>query len=205
MLHSNSFATGIAGLVFGLSLIVAIGPQNLHVLRQGLLRRHVLLVVSLCSVSELVLTVAGVAAGGAVLGDRRWLLTAVRLGAAAFLLGCAVAAARRAARPAAVSTAGCLPASSRRAIVAATLTFTWLNPGVYLDTLVVLGSVANAQTGGRWWFAAGAGAGGVVWFLLLGFGARLLAGVFAHHRSWQALDVLVALVLTTTGMRLLAG
>jgi L-lysine exporter family protein LysE/ArgO len=205
VLHSNSCATGIAGLLFGLSLIVAIGPQNLHVLRHGLLRRHVLLVVALCSVSELVLTVAGVAAGGAVLGDRRWLLTAVRFGAAAFLLGCAVAAARRAARPGAVTTAGRLPASSRRATVAATLTFTWLNPGVYLDTLVVLGSVANARTGGRWWFAAGAGAAGVVWFLLLGFGARLLSGVFAHRRSWQVLDVLVALVLTTTGMRLLAG
>jgi L-lysine exporter family protein LysE/ArgO len=190
--------TALAGLLFGLSLIVVVGPQNLHVLRQGLRREHVPLVVALCSGSDLVLIAAGVAGGAAMPAGR--LLSSVRIGGALFLLGYAAAAARRAARPTPRPDA---TGASAHGTAAATLSLTWLNPGVYLDTLVLLGSVANAHPGRQWWFAAGAGLGSVLWFCALGFGARLLAGAFAHRRAWQLLDVFVAVVMTVTGLRLL--
>jgi L-lysine exporter family protein LysE/ArgO len=192
--------TAFAGLAFGLSLIVVIGPQNLHVLRQGLRRAHVPLVVALCAGSDLVLMAVGVAGGAAVPAGRP--LTALRVGGAVFLLGYAATAARRAARPGTAPAVGTV-ASSAHGSAVATLSLTWLNPGVYLDTLVLLGSVANTHPGRQWWFATGAGLASVLWFAGLGFGARLLSGLFTHRRSWQALDVFVALVMTVTGLRLL--
>lgn len=184
-----------SGLGLGLSLIVAIGAQNAFVLRQGLRREHVAAVVAVCAVSDVVLIGAGVAGAGAVVQDRPGLLTAVRLGGAAFLLAYAVVAARRAARPRALDAAEGAAPGSRAAAVVTALALTWLNPHVYLDTVVLLGSIAQGHPGDEWWFAGGAAVGSVVWFTALGHGARLLRPVFARPGAWRVLDGVIAVVM----------
>jgi L-lysine exporter family protein LysE/ArgO len=192
-----------AGLAFGLSLIVAVGAQNLFVLRQGALRQHILIVVAICSVSDVALVAAGVGGSGAYLAGRPALLTGVRIVGAALLLAYAAIAARRALRPASEVTQNAPELSSRRAVIVACLAFTWLNPAVYLDTVVVLGSVANAEPGHQWWFGGGAAVGSVLWFVGLGYGARLLSTVMSRPLAWRALDGFVAVVMGQMALRLL--
>ena len=191
----------LSGLLFGLSLIVAIGAQNAFVLRQGLRGEHVALVVAVCAVSDAVLIALGVAGAGALLRGAPAVVDAVRIGGAAFLLGYAALAARRAWRPGALHATGG-DAATLRATLAATLALTWLNPHVYLDTVVLLGSVAAAHGDGRWWFGLGAACGSVLWFTGLGFGARLLRRPFAKPAAWRALDGGVALVMGAIGISL---
>jgi L-lysine exporter family protein LysE/ArgO len=193
----------ISGLLFGLSLIVAIGPQNAFVVRQGALRRDVTIVVAICAVSDVVLIAAGVLGAGAALTGRPWLLELTRAGGAAVLLAYAALAAKRALDPSAVQRAGAPGRTGRMAAVAASLAFTWLNPAVYLDTIVLLGSVAHTQSPRQWWFGGGAAIGSVVWFCALAAVARLAHGVFTRPRAWRALDCFVAVVMTVTALRLL--
>jgi L-lysine exporter family protein LysE/ArgO len=198
-----------AGLVFGLSLIVSVGAQNVYLLKQGLARVHVPVVVGVCAISDVVLIAAGVAGAGALIGDRRALLDAVRLAGAAFLFAYAAVAGRRAlaAGPAtpAPDRAGASGSTGRAAVLLACLAFTWLNPAVYLDTVVLIGSVANSSPGRQWWFAAGAAVGSVVWFAGLGFGARMLGPLFARPRAWRWLDAFTAVAMTAIGVRVLLG
>jgi len=195
-----------AGLLLGLSLIVAVGAQNIYVLRKGMVREYVPLVVGICAASDVVLIAAGVAAGGIAIGGRHWLLGVARIGDALFVFGYAALAAHRASRPATVPLGPSHPATSRLAVIAACLAFTWLNPAVYLDNVVLAGSVANASPGRQWWFGGGAAVASILWFVLLGFGARLLAPVFDRPRSWRLLDVFTAVVMVAIGLRvLLAG
>ena len=163
----------VSGFAFSLSLIVAIGAQNSFLLRQGLRREHVGIVVAICSVSDVALIVAGVAGMGALIRRVPHLLTAVQIAGAAFLLGFGLLALRRALRPSTLDPAGA-GATSRRAAIVTTLALTYLNPGVYLDTVILLGSVANSHgsSGGAWAFAAGASIGSIAWFVGLGYGAR---------------------------------
>jgi L-lysine exporter family protein LysE/ArgO len=203
MLLSGTIAAALAGLLFGLSLIVAIGAQNTYVIRQGIARAHVPTVVVICAVSDVILIAAGVAGLGAVVGHARGLLLTVRLLGAAFLLGYAALAARRALRPGR-RIADAAATSSWPAAAATCLAFTWLNPAVYLDTVVLLGSVA-ATGPDPWWFGGGAALASIAWFAGLGFGARLLAPVFRQPRAWRALDVFVAVVMAVTAARVLAG
>jgi len=191
----------LSGLAFGLSLIVAIGAQNAFVLRQGLRGEHVGMVVAICAASDAVLIALGVAGAGALLRGAPGLVDAVRIGGAAFLLGYAALAARRAWRPGALEAASG-GAVGRRAVVAAALALTWLNPHVYLDTVVLLGSVAAAHGDARWSFGLGAACGSVLWFTGLGFGARLLRTPFARPSAWRALDGAVALVMGAMGLSL---
>ena len=191
----------LSGLAFGLSLIVAIGAQNAFVLRQGLRGEHVAMVVAICAVSDALLIGLGVAGAGALLRGAPGLVDAVRIGGAAFLLTYAVLAARRAWRPGALQAASGA-ASGRGAVVAAALALTWLNPHVYLDTVILLGSVAAAHGDARWWFGLGAACGSVLWFTGLGFGARLLRRPFAKPAAWRALDGGVALVMGAIGVSL---
>ena len=203
---ATDWAASAAGLLLGLSLIVAVGAQNVYLLRQGMLREYVPLVVGICSASDVVLIAAGVAGGGIAIGDRHWLLEVARIGDALFIFGYAALAARRAWRPATVPSGPSRPATSRPAVTAACLAFTWLNPAVYLDNVVLVGSVANASPGRQWWFGGGAAVASIAWFAVLGFGARLLAPVFARPRSWRLLDVFTAVVMVVIGLRiLLAG
>jgi L-lysine exporter family protein LysE/ArgO len=203
VLSFAAVTTLAAGLAFGLSLIVAIGAQNTYVLRQGLLRQHVLTVVLICTVSDAVLITAGVAGASAALDGRQWLLDTVRIGGAAFLFGYAVLAARRVRRPAGLRADRPDQATSAAAAALTCLAFTWLNPAVYLDTVVLLGSVAASRPGHQWWFGGGAIMASLLWFTGLGFGARLLSPVFRNPRAWQILDVFVALVMVIIGLRVL--
>jgi L-lysine exporter family protein LysE/ArgO len=200
---STAALAALAGLGLGLSLIVAIGAQNAFVLRQGLRVEHVGAVVAVCAASDAVLIGAGVLGAGALLLAHPDLLTAVCFLGAAFLLTYGAMAARRALRPADALAAD---ASGARAGLTATvltcLALTWLNPHVYLDTVVLLGSLSATHDGYRWWFAAGAATGSIAWFTALGFGARLLRPVFARPAAWRVLDVLIAVVMTSLGLSL---
>ncbi|RKT79883.1 L-lysine exporter family protein LysE/ArgO [Terracoccus luteus] len=196
-----TLSTTLLGLLTGLGLIVAIGAQNAFVLRQGLTRRHVGLVVAVCAVSDAALIVAGVAGVGAVITAHPAVVTVVRWVGAAYLIAFAVQSLRRAARPGALEAEG--RAGTRRGTLLTVLALTWLNPHVYLDTVLLLGSVANQQGADRWWFATGAVTASVLWFGSLGFGARLLAPLFARPVTWRVLDVVIAVVMVTIAATLL--
>lgn len=193
-----------SGLGLGLSLIVAIGAQNSFVLRQRLRREHVAAVVAVCAASDAVLITAGVAGAGAVLAAAPGALTVVRVAGALFLLGYAALAARRAVHPGALDPAVAAPSRLGPTLVT-TLALTWLNPHVYLDTVVLLGSVATTHGGSRWWFAAGAVLASTAWFTVLGLGARALRPLFARPGAWRVLDAGVALVMTVLAVALLVG
>jgi L-lysine exporter family protein LysE/ArgO len=195
----------LAGFVTSLSLIVAIGAQNAFVLRQGLRREHVLPVVLTCALSDALLISGGIAGLGALLTSSPLALTIAKYGGAAFLLGYAVVAARRAIRPGAMSPADHAPAALR-SVVLTCLGFTYLNPHVYLDTVVLLGALANQRgTDGRWLYGAGAVAASFGWFFALGFLARRLGPIFARPRAWQFLDGSIALIMTTLALWMLAA
>jgi L-lysine exporter family protein LysE/ArgO len=204
MISDPPWAAMLAGLAFGMSLIVALGAQNIFVLRQGFFRNHVMVVVMICIASDAVLIAAGVAGLGALVHGQQVLLTPVRvLGAAAVITYGAMAASRAFRRPALHAEAA-PPMSPVRAVAAACLAFTWLNPAVYLDILV-LGSVANTHGSARWSFAAGATTGSVIWFFALGFGARLMAPLFRRPVAWRALDCFTSIVMAATAVRVLSG
>ena len=206
-----------AGLGLGLSLIVAIGAQNLFVLRQGIRREHLLAVVAVCALSDAILIVLGVSGVGLVLQALPWLLTVVRWAGAVFLVGYGVLAARRALRPSGETLradGGAASAPSPRAgdaggtavrtrparttlaaALATCLALTWLNPHVYLDTVFLLGSVASTHGDDRWAFALGACVASVLWFTSLGFGARWLGRWLDTPRAWRILDAVIAVVI----------
>lgn len=193
------------GLSAGLSLIVAIGAQNVFVLRQGIQRSHVGLVVAVCALSDLLLILVGVAGIGVLLDRAPGALVVIRWAGAAFLLGYGVMAARRAVRGERMELGEGQPVRRRLAVLGACLAFTWLNPHVYLDTVLLLGSLAAAQgDSGRWWFGAGAGLGSILWFSALGIGARFLAPVFRRRSAWRVLDAGIAVVMFTLAVLLVA-
>ncbi|QZN84368.1 LysE/ArgO family amino acid transporter [Cellulomonas sp. C5510] len=202
-----ALTTALTGLVFGLSLIVAIGAQNAFVLRVGLRRAHVLPVVAVCALSDAVLIAAGVGGMGALVDRAPAVLTVARVAGTAFLLGYAAVAARRAWQPTgdALDAAGGTAPARLWPVLATCLALTWLNPHVYLDTVVLLGSVAGTHGGLRWWFAAGAATGSVLWFAGLGYGARLLRPLFVRPGAWRVLDAAIALVMAAIAVSLLRG
>jgi L-lysine exporter family protein LysE/ArgO len=264
MTTPETLTAALAGLGLGLGLIVAIGAQNAFVLRQGLRREHVLVVVLICITSDAALIIAGVAGAGALFTAMPWLLTVARWGGALFLLSYALLAARRALRrrdpdagamrvaprpvqgtrggeavaahdPApttatAKSAASAASGGSDRigtatlaleapapralaspepsrllAVVGTALALTWLNPHVYLDTFVLLGSVSSSQGPARWAFAVGAILGSTLWFSALGLASRALAPVFARPVAWRVLDGTIAVVMTCVATGLLIG
>ncbi|MBO0980496.1 L-lysine exporter [Microbacterium sp. SD291] len=205
-----------AGLGLGLSLIIAIGAQNVFVLRQGIRREHVLAVVAICAISDAVLIIAGVAGLGFVIAAAPWLVVVARWAGALFLLGYGILAARRAWRggeeltvdeadAAASASSGRTATLTRTALAPAALTtlaLTWLNPHVYLDTVLMLGSIAATHGENRWLFAAGAVAASILWFTALGFGARHLGRWLRTPRSWRILDALIAVVMIALAVSL---
>ncbi|WP_307861988.1 LysE/ArgO family amino acid transporter [Nocardioides sp. SYSU D00065] len=194
-----------AGLLTGLSLIVAIGAQNAFVLRQGLRRSHVGLVVAVCALSDVVLIAAGVAGIGVLVDRAPWAVEVVRWLGVAFLTAYGVSSLLRARRPQALAV-GDAAAERRGGVVVRAVALTWLNPHVYLDTVLLLGSIAGTHGDpGRWWFALGACAASVAWFAGLGYGARLAAPRLADPRAWQVLDVVIGLVMLAIAARLALG
>ncbi|WP_353352763.1 LysE/ArgO family amino acid transporter [Intrasporangium sp. DVR] len=197
-----ALSPALAGFGTGASLIVAIGAQNSFVLRTGLARRWVLPVVLVCLVSDAVLIVAGVAGIGAVTARAPWLLEVVRWLGVVFLVGYAGLALRRAARPAALSADGSPEPSPRRAILTA-VGLTWLNPHVYLDTMVLIGSLAATHGDpGRWAFGAGAVVASAVWFPLIGFGAARAGRLLTRPLAWRVVDAVIAVQLLVLAVAL---
>lgn len=208
--------TYLAGLGLGFSLIIAIGAQNLFVLRQGIRREHVLVVALICAVSDAVLIMLGVSGVGLALQALPWLIDVVRWAGAVFLVTYGLLAAKRAWRP----TGEALevsdqdqqsrsPASTATAtrtrlapVVLTVLALTWLNPHVYLDTVFLLGTVANTHGELRWLFAAGAVTASFVWFFGLAFGARHLGRWLSTPRAWRILDAIIAVVMIAIGVSL---
>ena len=187
----------LAGFATALSLIVAIGAQNAFVLRQGLRREHVLPVVLTCALSDALLISGGILGLGALLTRSQLALDIAKYGGAAFLYTYAFLAAKRAFNPSAITSTSNTPAALR-SVVLACLGFTYLNPHVYLDTVVLLGSLANQRgTNGRWLYGLGAVTASFTWFFSLGFFSRKLTPTFARPRSWQYLDTAIALLMTT--------
>ncbi len=188
-----AFATGAA---LGLGLIIAIGAQNAFVLRQGLRREHVGAIVAFCALSDAALMVAGVAGLGRALGESPLLAKALTAGGALFLLFYGLRALQRSRHPAALAVVPGSSAISLRSALVQTAAFTFLNPHVYLDTVLLVGSVgAQYRDGVQWWFAAGAASSSLLWFGSLGYGARLLAPLFARPRAWQVLDATIGLTM----------
>ncbi|MFJ5597929.1 LysE/ArgO family amino acid transporter [Micromonospora parva] len=195
--------SAVAGFSISIALIVAIGAQNAFVLRQGLRREHVVPVVLTCAVSDALLITAGVAGVGTLVTGRPGLLTAIRWGGAVFLLCYAGLAARRALRPGALLPTERPPASLGATLLACAA-FTYLNPHVYLDTVLLLGGVAQ-QHPHRWVFGAGAAVASGVWFTALGVGAQRLAPLLARAAAWRVLDAVIAVVMTGLAVALLLG
>ncbi|MGW0606813.1 LysE/ArgO family amino acid transporter [Streptomyces sp. NPDC002640] len=203
-MNSAFLPAALAGFGTGLSLIVAIGAQNAFVLRQGVRGQAVPAVVAICFVSDALLIALGVAGLGAVVTAWPGAMTVIGLAGGAFLLCYGALAARRALRPAgeALDVQGAAAGSVRGAVLTC-LALTWLNPHVYLDTVLLLGSVAADQGSLRWVFGAGAMLASLVWFTGLGYGARLLGGVLARPAAWRILDALVATTMLAMGVMLL--
>ncbi len=197
----------VTGLLTGLSLIVAIGAQNAFVLRQGLRRARVGAIVTVCILSDIALTIAGVAGIGAVVQHADWALQAVRWFGVAFLTWYGLSSAWRARRPSALTAAPSGTEGGAQLSLASTLrrilALTWLNPHVYIDTVVLLGSIANSRGPvDRWWFAVGALIASTLWFLGLGFGARFAAPLLTTPRAWQVLDLLIAATMLAVAAKL---
>lgn len=201
MIQTGSY---LAGLGIGLSLIVAIGAQNAFVLKQGLLRNHVFAVCLFCAVSDAALIAAGVAGAGAIARNAPWFMQAMRWGGAAFLLWYGLCSARAAwhGGEALQVADGAAPALGPTLTALAALT--WLNPHVWLDTVVLIGSVSSAQPD-RLGFALGAMSGSFLFFFSLGYGARLLAPLFARPQAWRVLEAGMAVVMWTIAATLILG
>ncbi|SIS22676.1 LysE/ArgO family amino acid transporter [Williamsia sterculiae] len=204
----------LTGLLTGAGLIIAIGPQNVFILRQAVQRRHVAAVVAVCTVSDLVLISAGVAGLGVLVTAHPAVVTVAKMVGGGYILVLAAMAVRRCLRPTSLNLDEVTAVQAnvgRWAAVGTALALTWLNPHVYLDTVVTMGAIANSQShagGGshqKYVFAVGAGLASVLWFAGLGAGAMKLAPLFSRPRAWQVLDGIVAVVMAAMGVALIAS
>jgi L-lysine exporter family protein LysE/ArgO len=192
----------VSGFFLGLSLIVAIGAQNAFVLRQGLTGRFVLPVALVSALLDATLIVVGVAGLGALLESVPFLLGVVRWLGAAYLIWFGVMSLRRAQSGQSMSVSGNGPASLTAALVS-TITFSLLNPHVYLDTVVFLGALATQFGDNRWWFAVGASLASFVWFFSLAYGAKALSRFVTKPRFWRILDTAIAIFMFTLAVGLI--
>ena len=192
----------LSGFATSIALIAAIGAQNAFVLRQGIRGEHVLPVVAVCTTADLLLIVAGIAGFGALIAAHPDIVTATTIGGAAFLICYGLLAARRAVKPGTLTPADAAPARLA-AVLATCLALTFLNPHVYLDTVILLGALANEHQDSKWLFGGGAVTASAVWFAGLGFGAKRLRPWFAAPRTWRILDGVIAIVMIALGISLL--
>ncbi|HZH12393.1 MAG TPA: LysE/ArgO family amino acid transporter [Microvirga sp.] len=192
----------VAGFLLGLSLILPIGAQNAFVLRVGLRGEHVWAVCLTCAVSDAVLILAGVLGLSQISAALPWAETGLLYFGAAFLLAYGARSFRDALRSAALRPSEAAPVGIRRVILTC-LALTWLNPHVYLDTVVLIGSVSTQFAESKGWFALGAMLASVTFFFSLGYGARLLKPLFANPTTWRVLDIAIGLIMWVTAARLL--
>lgn len=183
------------GFLLSLSLILAIGAQNAFVLRQGIRKEHVLLTVLTCCFSEVLLVSIGVAGFDVITQALPWFGTAVLYIGAAFVFFYGFLSFKSALKSNEALVAEGRAVNSWKKVLATCLALTWLNPHAYLDTTLLIGSLSAQYGEDRWWFGFGAVAGSVLFFFVLGFGARLLAPIFANPRAWQVLDIIVGITM----------
>lgn len=191
----------LPGLLTGFSLIMAIGAQNAFLIRQGLTKKHVPLVVAICAVSDALLIFAGIGGLGLAVSKLPTLLEVVRWFGVAYLLWFAFKSAKSAFKTEQLN-AGTGQSGSLKQVVITTLALTYLNPHVYLDTVIFLGSIGNQFGENRWFFAAGAAVASIIWFSLVGFGAKAAAGIMAKPIFWRVLDSLIAIVMVSIAVML---
>ncbi|WP_411376532.1 LysE/ArgO family amino acid transporter [Arthrobacter sp. MPF02] len=188
-------------MLSGLALIVAIGAQNAFVLRQGIRREHIGAVVAVCMAGDAALILGGTAGIGALVTRFPEVLQVLRWGGAAYLAWFAARSFLAAARPSGLAQGA---PRSKGSVIAGAAALTFLNPHVYLDTVVLLGSLANQQGQDlRWVFAGGAVAGSVLWFSALGYGARALADVLASPRTWRLVDLAIGVIMLGLAVKLI--
>ncbi len=199
-------AVFFTGMLMSLSLIVAIGAQNAFVLRQGLRGEHILAVCLTCAVSDAILITVGVTSFRSVSEWLPWLEPVMRYGGAAFLIWYGVKSLLSALRSnEALAADSSLPMTDLFRTLVACLAITWLNPHVYLDTVVLLGTISTQFTDSQGSFAIGAILGSFVFFFALGYGATKLRPVFERPAAWRVLETLIALVMWLIAFKLLAG
>jgi L-lysine exporter family protein LysE/ArgO len=186
----------LPGLLTGLSLIIAIGAQNAFVIRQGLTRKYVLMTVLVCIISDITLMAAGVAGLGAIILQLGWLLEVFRWFGVLYLLWFAYGSVKSAFKNV-VLTTGESKSGTRKQVLIAVLSMTWLNPHVYLDTVILVGSIANTFKENAWYFGFGAMLGSVLWFFAIGFGAKAASGLMSKPSFWKILDLVIAAVMVT--------
>jgi L-lysine exporter family protein LysE/ArgO len=196
-----SLSVYVTGLMTGLSLIVAIGAQNAFVLRQGLVGAHVFAVSLACSLSDAALIALGVISFRQIAVVAPWFVPAMRYGGAAFLIWYGARNVYSALRSSEALVAG----DARSETLAMCLALTWLNPHVYLDTVMLLGAISTRFPGEQASFGAGAMTGSFLFFFALGYGATALRPIFASQASWRALDALVAFTMWTIAFKLIMG
>ncbi len=191
----------LPGLLTGLSLIIAIGAQNAFVIRQGLTRSHVFLVVAICAIADLSLIWLGVAGLGALVTSLPWLLEVIRWFGVAYLGWFGFKSARAAFKNESLDAAGA--AEQSRAKVATTvLALTFLNPHVYLDTVILLGSIGNQFGSDKWYFATGASVASILWFTTVGYGAKAASRLMSKPVFWRILDSVIAVVMFSIALAL---
>jgi L-lysine exporter family protein LysE/ArgO len=173
---------------------VAIGAQNAFIIRQGLKRQHVLVVVAICALADASLIALGIAGLGAIIQGVPWLLEGVRWFGVAYLIWFGIKSVRSAFSGNYLES-GATQSAPRKKVITTVLAMTFLNPHVYLDTVIFLGSISNQFEGDRWFFAAGASAASFLWFALIGFGAKSAARYMAKPIFWKILDLAIAAVM----------
>ena len=184
----------LPGFFAGLGLIVAIGAQNAFVIRQGLTRQHVFVVVAICAIADAALIALGIAGLGAIIQGLPWLLEGVRWFGVAYLTWFGIKSVRSAFKNEVMDISGAQTTSLKK-VVAAVLGFTLLNPHVYLDTVILLGSISNQFAEDRWVFGLGAMTASIVWFSSIGFGAKAASRFMSKPIFWRVLDSLIAVVM----------
>ncbi|MDY0251309.1 MAG: LysE/ArgO family amino acid transporter [Pseudomonas sp.] len=202
MLMLTSYTTGFT---IGLSLILAIGAQNAFVLRQGLRNEHVLLVVLVCALSDAALIFFGASSFRHILVQVPWVDPAMRYGGAAFLIWYGAKSIYSAARSNTSIVVANESGMPMRYVLATCLALTWLNPHVYLDTVVLIGTISTRFPGQEMLFASGAATASLVFFFSLGFGARYLRPVFATPKAWRILEAVIAIVMWFIALKLILG
>ena len=184
----------VPGLLTGLSLIIAIGAQNAFVIRQGLTKQHVFLVVAICAVSDALAIVLGVSGLGAIIQGLPWLLEIIRWFGVAYLTWFGIKSVRSAFKTQSLDASG-VQSGSAKNVALTVLGVTWLNPHFYLDTVILLGSIGNQFGPDKWWFAAGGVLGSFLWFFSIGFGEKAASGLMKKPSFWKILDIVIAIVM----------
>jgi L-lysine exporter family protein LysE/ArgO len=197
--------TFFAGFSLGLSLILAIGSQNAFVLKQGIKKQHVLLICTICALSDSILISLGIAGFGVIVNEHPSIEIYARYGGALFLLVYSALSFKSAFSQSHALKPEAEVHSSILKTVAICLAFTWLNPHVYLDTVVLLGSISTQYEGQQLQFALGAISGSFIFFFSLGYGARLLAPVFQKPKAWKILELIVGFTMLIIALTLIFG